>query len=992
MNQGHDVDSYLSDDNLEDYIGTTSFDLTGFSGTVASATLTVNHLASTDGTYKFRGNSILTDPAGGNYQGAYFGSNIWDVTSSVQAGAGNPLTYDRGSATFYKIPLAFLTVKKQGTPPVQSPVANFTNATPRSGIAPLTVTFTDTSTNTPTSWRWAYKNATVGWTQFATTKNPSFVFPSVGTYDINLTATNAAGRDDEIKTGYITVNAVANCDLLISGAVNTNPSTLFARESNTVRIINIKNNGPGASPATEVRLTSSDGFNGRATVPALASGAMATVSLIDTTVRNLAGGSVTYTAIVDPDNTVGETNEANNAKSSSAKIVTYNGYKGKRYWEGGSDVTTKKSFDLHGGLVYSAGNSVYMSGSETWTSYPVTWTAADLPIPAGATIREARLYVPYTWDDSNQVPDHVHIDFNNHRMTHQNLYKDVSNFGAYAAYVYGLLTYDVTAQFQKNAQNTVVFSRDTSGTRISPYGFVLAVVYEDSTATRKQIFINEEFDILGADETGYGTTIEEATAYVPFSGLTITPAQVSRADLITFVPSGNGPEGNLIFNGNTLGTNVWDFGSTTGTQVAIDTREVKTYLTATGNEAKIQNTAQSSPLMAASQQFLVVEYTTPAPVAGFTATPKTGIAPLTVAFTDQSTNTPTSWKWEYKNATVGWTQFATIKNPSNIFAAGTYDIRLNATNAGGSNTKTETGYITVNAPVMPPVADFTPATPFSVDKNVPVAFTDASTGSITSRDMDFGDGSAHGSGSGPWSHAYTTRGTYTVNLTVKGTGGSDFKTGLVTVKEPAPVIDFSGTPVSGKSPLNVAFTASNTGGQVTTWDWDFGDSSTHGNVQNPTHQYASAGTYTVSLKATGPDYSDTETKTGYIQVGVATIEVSVGPSAVTFGTMSTSAPSTGSTKITVTTSGGTGWSVTAADGKTTNKGHMVSGSTPLAGVFQLSNNGGTSYSPMSAVFTDFMTGSGAGSWNKNADVKQVIATADAPGDYAITITFTGAFS
>jgi hypothetical protein len=146
------------------------------------------------------------------------------------------------------------------------------------------------------------------------------------------------------------------------------------------------------------------------------------------------------------------------------------------------------------------------------------------------------------------------------------------------------------------------------------------------------------------------------------------------------------------------------------------------------------------------------------------------------------------------------------------------------------------------------------------------------------------------------------------------------------------------------------------------------------------------------LKATGPDYSDTETKTGYIQVGVATIEVSVGPSSVTFGTMSTSAPSTGSTQITVTTSGGTGWSVTAADGKTPNKGHMVSGSTPLAGVFQLSNNGGTSYSPMSAVFTDFMTGSGAGSWNKNADVKQVIATADAPGDYAITITFTGAFS
>jgi PKD repeat protein len=67
------------------------------------------------------------------------------------------------------------------------------------------VTFTDTSTNTPNSWRWAYRNASVGWTQFANIKNPSFIF-AAGTYDINLTATNADGSDDEVKTGYITVS------------------------------------------------------------------------------------------------------------------------------------------------------------------------------------------------------------------------------------------------------------------------------------------------------------------------------------------------------------------------------------------------------------------------------------------------------------------------------------------------------------------------------------------------------------------------------------------------------------------------------------------------------------------------------------------------------------------------------------------------------------------------------------------------------------------
>ena len=89
---------------------------------------------------------------------------------------------------------------------IPAPEAAFINATPRIGTAQLTVTFTDLSTNTPTSWNWAYKNATVGWTQFSTDQSPKFTFPA-GTYDINLTATNAGGSDDEIKTSFIEISA-----------------------------------------------------------------------------------------------------------------------------------------------------------------------------------------------------------------------------------------------------------------------------------------------------------------------------------------------------------------------------------------------------------------------------------------------------------------------------------------------------------------------------------------------------------------------------------------------------------------------------------------------------------------------------------------------------------------------------------------------------------------------------------------------------------------
>lgn len=86
----------------------------------------------------------------------------------------------------------------------------------------------------------------------------------------------------------------------------------------------------------------------------------------------------------------------------------------------------------------------------------------------------------------------------------------------------------------------------------------------------------------------------------------------------------------------------------------------------------------------------------PTPVASFTGTPTSGAAPLTVTFADASTNSPTSWLWE-RNSGSGWATFSTSQNPSQAFAAGTWSVRLTATNAGGSNTQTRTNYLTVAA-------------------------------------------------------------------------------------------------------------------------------------------------------------------------------------------------------------------------------------------------------------------------------------------------------
>jgi len=81
---------------------------------------------------------------------------------------------------------------------------------------------------------------------------------------------------------------------------------------------------------------------------------------------------------------------------------------------------------------------------------------------------------------------------------------------------------------------------------------------------------------------------------------------------------------------------------------------------------------------------------------------------------------------------------------------------------------------------------------------------------------------------------------------------------------PPPVAEFSGSPTSGTEPLTVNFTDLSTG-SITSWDWTFGDGGTSP-LQNPSHEYALTGFYTVSLTVSGPGGSDAETKTDYITV------------------------------------------------------------------------------------------------------------------------------
>lgn len=79
-----------------------------------------------------------------------------------------------------------------------------------------------------------------------------------------------------------------------------------------------------------------------------------------------------------------------------------------------------------------------------------------------------------------------------------------------------------------------------------------------------------------------------------------------------------------------------------------------------------------------------------APVADFSGTPTSGLIPLTVDFTDLSTNQPTTWDWDWGDgATHGNTQ-----NPTHIFTlAGTWTVTLTASNAYGEDDEEKIGYV-----------------------------------------------------------------------------------------------------------------------------------------------------------------------------------------------------------------------------------------------------------------------------------------------------------
>ena len=282
------------------------------------------------------------------------------------------------------------------------------------------------------------------------------------------------------------------------------------------------------------------------------------------------------------------------------------------------------------------------------------------------------------------------------------------------------------------------------------------------------------------------------------------------------------------------------------------------------------------------------------PAAAFSGTPRSGDAPLTVQFSDESVpgSFPiSSWVWGFGDGGT-----SNQPHPSHTYStAGTYTVSLTVTTPVDSATETRTDYISVSSAPVGPTAAFT-AEHTAGEAPLTIQFTDESapgTSSISSWLWSLGDGEMS-SGQSP-SHTYRVEGVYAVSLTVTTSVGSDTESKadyiIVTSAPVLPTAAFSGTPRSGDAPLTVQFSDESVPGSssISTWAWGFGDGGIS-SEPNPSHTYSTAGTFTVSLTVTTSVGSDAITMNRYVIVNMTPVE----PTAAF-----TAAPSSGDAPLTV---------------------------------------------------------------------------------------------
>jgi PKD repeat protein len=325
----------------------------------------------------------------------------------------------------------------------------------------------------------------------------------------------------------------------------------------------------------------------------------------------------------------------------------------------------------------------------------------------------------------------------------------------------------------------------------------------------------------------------------------------------------------------------WNFGDGTGANGSVVQKtwsRAGTYtVTLTVSNSAGANTATAA---------IVVNDITLAPVSRFTASQTTAEEGQSIRFQSLSINNPTTLAWDFGDGST-----ASGTSVTHAFArVGSYQVRLRAVNAAGSDESSQT--ISVVAQLPAPVASFS-FDPSIITAGAAVLFSDESSGGTpTTWSWDFGDGSPSVGQRNP-THRFDRAGNFVVRLTVSNAKGTSSTQRTVNVLPAAPEPAFTFSPALPQTGQPVQFTDTSGGGAGTSWLWNFGDGTTS-TQRNPSKVFAANGIYDVRLSVTNASGS------AFV---VRRVEVNPSPPVAAF-TVSPAAPTTGTPVVFRNTSTG----------------------------------------------------------------------------------------
>jgi PKD repeat protein len=230
-----------------------------------------------------------------------------------------------------------------------------------------------------------------------------------------------------------------------------------------------------------------------------------------------------------------------------------------------------------------------------------------------------------------------------------------------------------------------------------------------------------------------------------------------------------------------------------------------------------------------------------APTAAFSPSATSPFTLVSVQFTNQSTddNGVASSLWNFGDGTS-----STATSPAHSYsAAGTYTVRLTVTDGGGLTNFVEHQITVVN---RAPTAGFTMKGVVQAGEDLALDnISSDMDGSVVGAEWNFGDGST--STALEPAKSYGTPGTYNVSLKAIDNNGSYSTLTLPVRVNAAPqALILVGTTQTAGQEVQFDSSASDSDGDVTAYEWDFGDGG-QGDGPTPAHTYSQPGDYVVNL-------------------------------------------------------------------------------------------------------------------------------------------------